>query len=151
MANTLLTPGPLTTTAATRRALDRDWGSRDGDFIELTRQVRERLRRIAEADERYTCVPLQGSGTFAVEAAVQTLVPRDGKLLVLVNGAYGHRIADIAKRLGRNVAVLECDEDCTISPAMVDNRLGADTAITDVALAHCETTSGILNPLEQIA
>ena len=77
MPSILLTPGPLTTAAATRRAMDRDWGSRDTDFIALTARVRERLRRIAGADERYAAVPLQGSGTFAVEAAINTLVPRD--------------------------------------------------------------------------
>jgi 2-aminoethylphosphonate-pyruvate transaminase len=151
MPSILLTPGPLTTAAATRHAMDRDWGSRDKDFIALTRRVRERLCGIAGADERYAAVPLQGSGTFAVEAAIQTLVPRDGRLLVLVNGAYGRRMVEIAKRLGRDVAALECEEDEPVSAAQAAQLVAAAPAITDVAVVHCETTSGILNPVEAIA
>ncbi len=96
-------------------------------------------------------MPVQGSGTFAVEAAVGTLVPRDGRLLVLVNGAYGRRIAAMARRLGRLGGVLEVAEDQAIDPDAVAAALAADPAITDVALVHCETTSGLLNPLAPIA
>jgi 2-aminoethylphosphonate-pyruvate transaminase len=151
MKKVLLTPGPLTTADVTRSAMDRDWGSRDRDFVALTRHVRDRLCDIANADKRYACVPLQGSGTFAVEAAIQTLVPRDGKLLVLINGAYGHRIVEIAGRVGRRVVMLEAAEDSPISAPEVAQRLLHDKMITDVAVVHCETTSGILNRLEAIA
>ncbi len=147
----LLTPGPLTTSAATRAALGRDWGSRDGDFIAISEGVRARLAALPGLAETHAAVPVQGSGTFAVEAAVQTLVPRDGRLLVLVNGAYGRRIAEMARRLGRACATLEMPENQAIPPEAVARALAADPAITDVALVHCETTSGLLNPLEAIA
>ena len=99
----------------------------------------------------HVAVPLPGSGTYAVEAVIQTLVPRDGRLLVLVNGAYGRRMVAMAQRLGRAHTVLEVAEDQPIDPAAVAAALEADPAVTDVALVHCETTSGLLNPLEAVA
>ena len=103
----LLTPGPLTTSRETKAAMLRDWGSRNADFIALNARVRNRLVAIAGAEGTHVCVPVQGSGTFAVEATVGTLLPRDGKMLVLVNGAYGHRIARICEIMGRAFATLE--------------------------------------------
>ena len=147
----LLTPGPLTTRPETRAAMDRDWGSRDAAFIELTARVRRRLLALCAAGEDFTCVPLQGSGTFAVEAQLGTLVPRDGRLLILVGGAYGRRMAEICRRAGRAHSVLETDETVPPSAAAVAERLAAEPAVTDVALVHCETTTGILNPLAEIA
>jgi 2-aminoethylphosphonate-pyruvate transaminase len=99
----LLTPGPLTTTEMTRAALNRDWGSRDEEFIELSKRVRRRLTDIAGVADTHTTIPIQGSGTFAVEATLQTLMPHGGRLLVLINGTYGRRIAEITRRLGRSV------------------------------------------------
>ena len=147
----LLTPGPLTTSDATRAALGRDWGSRETDFVALSEGVRARLADLAGVRDTHAAVPLPGSGTYAVEAVVQTLVPRDGKLLVLVNGAYGHRMVAMAGRLGRQHAVLEAPEHQVIDPAAVAAALAADASITDVALVHCETTSGLVNPLEAVA
>src|SRR6266404_9679228 len=103
----LLTPGPLTTAAATREAMLRDWGSRDGAFIALNRRIRERLVRLAGGEGSHVCVPLQGSGTFAVEAMLGTFVPRNGKLLILVNGAYGKRMARMMGIMGRAFATVE--------------------------------------------
>ena len=147
----LLTPGPLTTSAATRAALGRDWGSRDGDFIALTGRLRARLAALAGGADTHEAVLLAGSGTTAVEAALQSLVPRDGRVLVLVNGAYGRRMAEILRRLGRDHAVRDWAEDEAVDPAAVDALLAADPGITDVAVVHCETTSGLLNPLEAVA
>ena len=147
----LLTPGPLTTDPRVRDAMGRDWGSRDSDFIALTESVRTRLCDIANASKSHVCVPLQGSGTFAVEAMLGTLVPKDGKLLVLINGAYGKRIANLARRAGRTVDILEDEETQTPSPEALRRRLTDDPTITHVAAVHCETTSGILNPIEAIA
>ena len=147
----LLTPGPLTTSAATRAALGRDWGSRDGDFIALTGRLRARLAALAGGAGTHEAVLLAGSGTTAVEAALQSLVPRDGRVLVLVNGAYGRRMADILQRLGRGHIVRDWAEDEPVDPAVVDALLAADPGITDVAVVHCETTSGLLNPLEAVA
>ncbi len=147
----LLTPGPLTTSARTRAALGRDWGSRDAAFIALSEGVRARLAGLVGGVGSHVAVPIQGAGTFAVEAAVQSLVPRDGRLLVLVNGAYGRRIAEMARRIGRLGRVLEVAEDQPFPPGAVRAALADDAAITDVALVHCETTSGLLNPLAPIA
>jgi 2-aminoethylphosphonate-pyruvate transaminase len=147
----LLTPGPLTTSSAVKRAMLRDWGSRDRDFIALNARVRERLVRLVGGAGTHVCVPLQGSGTFVVEAMLGTLVPRAGRLLVLVNGAYGARMVRIARCHGREVAALETPEDQPNDLAGLERALAADRAITHVAAVHCETTSGILNPIERIA
>ncbi|MFQ5959274.1 MAG: 2-aminoethylphosphonate--pyruvate transaminase, partial [Alphaproteobacteria bacterium] len=147
----LLTPGPLTTSRETKQAMLRDWGSRDTDFIALNARVRARLVGIAGGAGSHVCVPLQGSGTFAIEATVGTLLPPDGKMLVLVNGAYGRRIARICEVMGRAYTTLETPEDVPNDVAALDAALGADAAITHVAAIHCETTSGILNPIEEIA
>lgn len=147
----LLTPGPATTAPETKAAMLRDWGSWDGDFKAITARVRARLLDLAEAGDDYTCVPIQGSGTFAVEAALGTLVPRAGKALVLANGAYGKRAAETLARIGRAHEVYATSEDARPDPAELDRILAADPAIGHVLLVHCETTSGILNPLEPIA
>lgn len=147
----LLTPGPLTTSARTRQAMMVDWGSWDERFNQLTASVCEQLLAIIDGAASHHCVPLQGSGTFAVEAAIGTLVPRDGKVLVLINGAYGKRLAKICEVLGRDFSTFETAEDHPTTAADVDRLLHADPAISHVALIHCETSTGILNPLAEIA
>jgi 2-aminoethylphosphonate-pyruvate transaminase len=151
MTPILLTPGPLTTREETRRAMLRDWGSRDHDFIALTAEVRTRLLAVANAAASHVAVPLQGSGTFIVEATIGTLVGPQDKLLVLVNGAYGERIVKIAQRLGRAVATLVWEEIEPVDAGRVARALDADVSITHVAVIHCETTTGLLNPLAEIA
>jgi 2-aminoethylphosphonate-pyruvate transaminase len=147
----LLTPGPLTTSPGTKAAMQRDWGSRDTHFIALNARVRERLVDLAGGQGSHVCVPIQGSGTFAIEATIGTLLPRDGKMLVLVNGAYGKRIEKICQIMGRACVTLETPEDVPNDPAALDAMLAADPAITHVAVIHCETTSGILNPIAAVA
>jgi 2-aminoethylphosphonate-pyruvate transaminase len=147
----LLTPGPLTTSATVKQAMLRDWGSRDAGFIALTARIRARLAKLAGAGATHSCVPLQGSGTFVVEAMLGTLVPRDGHLLVLVNGAYGERMATIACCHGRKVSTLATPEDRPNDVAALGRVLAGDPSITHVAAVHCETTSGILNPIADIA
>lgn len=147
----LLTPGPLTTSARTRQAMQVDWGSWDERFNQLTASVCSQLLAILNGAATHHCVPLQGSGTFAVEAAIGTLVPRNGKVLVLINGAYGKRLAKICEVLGRDFSTFEIAEDEPTTAADVDRLLHADPAITHVALVHCETSTGLLNPLPQIA
>ena len=147
----LLTPGPLTTSLATKQAMLRDWGSWDSDFNDLTAAVCRRLLQVAHAEDGYVCVPLQGSGTFAVEATLATLIPRDGKALVLMNGAYGQRMAKIIDYLGRSCVTLNMGDYLPPPPAQVDELLADDPAITHVAVVHCETSSGILNPVEAMA
>lgn len=147
----LLTPGPLTTSASVKEAMLRDWGSRDETFIAMNRELVERLTALINAGPTHVCVPLQGSGTFTVEATLGTLVPRDGKLLVLVNGAYGTRMVEMARTMGREVDTIEWPEDQVVDPRAVASRLAGDADITHVAVVHCETTSGILNPLDDVA
>ena len=147
----LLTPGPLTTTIETKKAMLHDWGSRDEEFNETNARVRRRLLAIAGAQDSHVCVTLQGSGTFIVEAAMATLIPRDGKSLVLINGAYGKRMAKILDYLGRSYVSQETPEDTPCDAGVLDQALAADPAITHVLVVHCETTSGLLNPVEAIA
>ena len=147
----LLTPGPLTTALSTKVAMLRDWGSWDTSFNAITASVRERILDIVAARAGHVCVPMQGSGTFAVEAAVNTLVPRDGHLLVLINGAYGKRLARLAGMMGRRVSTFETAEDVPTTAADVERLLAADASVTHVGLIHCETSTGILNPLDEIA
>lgn len=147
----LFTPGPLTTRLETRRAMLSDWGSREPAFIDMTAELRRRLLDVAGGRSTHCAVPLQGSGTFIVEAAIGTLVGAADRLLVLVNGAYGERMVEIAKRLGRKVEALRWAENQTVEPAAVDRALAENPAITHVALVQCETTSGILNPLAEVA
>lgn len=147
----LLTPGPLTTAVATRRAMLDDWGSRDQAFIAMTARVRTRLTELVNGGESHVCVPMQGSGTFAIEATLGTLVPGDGKALILVNGAYGRRMARILERLGRRYETLETPEDAPPDPDALAARLVGAPTITHVAAVHCETTSGILNPIAALA
>jgi 2-aminoethylphosphonate-pyruvate transaminase len=147
----LLTPGPLTTSLVTKTAMLRDWGSWDASFNAVTARVRARLTAVVNGEGTHVCVPMQGSGTFSVEAAVNTLVPRDGHLLVLINGAYGKRLAKLTEMMGRKLSVFETPEDVPTTAADVARKLDADPTITHVGLIHCETSTGILNPLPEIA
>lgn len=147
----LLTPGPLTTSTRTRQAMLRDWGSWDGDFNAITTRLRQRLLDIANAGATHECVPMQGSGTFSVEAAVGTVVPRNGHVLVPSNGAYCQRLARICRTLGRKVTTIDYTEDQQVLPADVERALAADPSITHVAVVHCETGAGVLNPLHELA
>ena len=147
----LLTPGPLTTTLRTKLAMLRDWGSWDADFNAVTASVRNSLLGVIHGHASYVVVPLQGSGTFSVEASVATLVPRDGHVLVLDNGAYCKRAAKLTTMMGRRVSVLACDEAAQVDPQTLAQQLKADPSITHVILIHCETGAGVLNPLQAVA
>jgi 2-aminoethylphosphonate-pyruvate transaminase len=147
----LLTPGPLTTSLETKQAMLRDWGSWDAAFNRITGSICRDLVDIAHGGDEYVCVPLQGSGTFAVEAAIGNLVPRAGRVLVPNNGAYCARIVRICRYLNRAVVDLPVAEDASCTAAIVDRALAADPSITHVALVHCETGAGVRNDLEGIA
>ncbi len=148
----LLTPGPLTTAYEVKAAMLRDWGSWDGDFRAMTRDLRTGiLALLGPGGGEYECVPMQGSGSYLVEAMIGTLLPRDGKLLVLANGAYGLRAAETTRRIGRSVTVLDKGDYLPPRGAEVAQIVGGDPDITHVLAIHCETSSGILNPVEEIA
>jgi 2-aminoethylphosphonate-pyruvate transaminase len=147
----LLTPGPLTTSLRTKTAMLRDWGSWDSHFNAVTARVREHLLAIVNGAPAHVCVPMQGSGTFSIEAAVNTLVPRNGHVLVLVNGAYGQRMARLTSMMGRKLSTLATADGVPTSATDVARALDADPSITHVGLIHCETSTGILNPLQEVA
>ena len=147
----LLTPGPLSTTKSVKNAMLSDWCTWDDDYNSIIREIRENLVDMATDDtDDYTAVLMQGSGTFSVESVIGTVIPEDGKLLVLTNGAYGNRIVEIANKLKIEKAVLDSGEKSPISIAALDNCLKNDPDITHVAVVHCETTTGILNDIEEI-
>lgn len=147
----LLTPGPLTTTVQTKHAQLRDFGSRDAAFIAMTRRLVTGLNDIVHGGESHACIPLQGSGTFAVEAALGTIVPKSAHVLVCINGEYGRRIATICDVIGRRRKILETAENEPTTAALVEEALLEDRTLTHVVLVHCETSTGILNPLDEIA
>ncbi len=148
----LLTPGPLTTSRAVKEAMLKDWGSWDDEFRAMTRALRSQLLDlIGPGKADYDCVPIQGSGSFLVEAMLGTFVPKDGKVLVLANGAYGLRAAQTMAYLGRACHLLDKGDYLPPRGTEVAELLAADPAITHVLAIHCETSSGILNPIEEIA
>ena len=147
----LLTPGPLTTTLRTKLAMLKDWGSWDTDFIAVTASVRKRLLDIVHGQDTHVLVPLQGSGTFSVEAAVATVVPKSGHVLVMDNGAYCKRAAKLSQLMGRQATVVPQPEEEPVSVALMEQHLLADPSITHVVLIHCETGTGVLNPLPEVA
>jgi len=147
----LFTPGPLTTSATVKQAMLRDLGSRDGAFIETVRDLRERLVRLGNGDPTtYTAIPMQGSGTFGIESVLGSVIPPDGKLLVAVNGAYGRRMVQMAEVLRIPVTVVEEAENRPITPEAVTAPLRQDASISHVAVVHCETTTGLLNPVVEL-
>ncbi len=147
----LLTPGPLTTSLPTKAAMLRDWGSWDASFNAVTARLRAKLCDVIHATDTHVCVPMQGSGTFSVEAAINTLVPRHGHVLVLINGAYGKRMAKLTGMMGRKLSTFETADSVPTAAADVNRLLAQDPSITHVALVHCETSTGILNALPEIA
>jgi 2-aminoethylphosphonate-pyruvate transaminase len=148
----LFTPGPLTTSRTVKEAMLVDVGSRDDDFIAVVREIRRRLLELAGASQAqgYEAIPIQGSGTFGIEAVLSCAIPPSGKLLILINGAYGERMLQIAARHGLVTEVMRWPENEITDPLAVGNKLAEDPTITHVAMVHCETTTGILNPLDAV-
>ncbi len=148
----LFTPGPLTTSATVKAAMQRDIGSRDADFVELVASIRSELLRIAgvSREQGYEAVLIQGSGTFGLESVISSVIPREGKFVVLANGVYGERMAAIAERLGISTRLARWPENESPQPAAVQRLIEEEPAATHVAMVHCETTTGILNPIDEI-
>ena len=148
----LFTPGPLNTSATVKQAMLHDAGSWHSDFNERVRWIREQLLALAEvsAADGWEVVLLQGSGTYGVESVFATCVPTDGKVCVLANGAYGERMVLMLEHLKIPHVVLRCPENEGPDLARLEQALSEDSTITHVAAVHCETTTGILNPIEDI-
>lgn len=148
----LLTPGPLTTTQSVKLAMMKDWCTWDDDYNNIVQDIRKQLVHLAtKSVDKYSAVLMQGSGTFSVESVIGTAIPKDGKLMVLVNGAYGQRIANIAEILNVDTVVLDSGEVSQPDLNKLDKMLIEDQEITHVAVVHCETTTGMLNPVKEIS
>lgn len=148
----LLTPGPLSTTKTVKAAMLRDWCTWDDEYNKIVQGIRERLMQLAgENTEAYTAVLMQGSGTFCVESVIGSALPQTGKLLVLINGAYGQRIVQMARILGIETIAVDSGEITPVDVERLEEYLRQDPLITHVAVVHTETTTGMLNPVEEVA
>jgi len=147
----LFTPGPLTTSRTVKQSMLCDMGSRDVEFIQMVKEIRKRLVQLGGcSEEKYTSIIMQGSGTFGVESVLSSIIPANGKLLVLVNGAYGERMVQIAQMHHINVVIQQCPENQIPDVLFLKENLDSDPEITHVAVVHCETTTGIINPIKEI-
>ena len=150
----LLTPGPLTTTRSVRESMMQEYSTWDVDYNGIVQSIRTRLVELATSDaanlDTHTAVLMPGSGTFTVESVVGSVIPSDGKLLVLNNGAYGARITTIARMLKVDTVELGQAEIEPTDLGQVEQMLAGDPEITHVAMVHCETTTGMLNPVEAV-
>lgn len=148
----LLTPGPLSTSKGVKAAMLRDWCTWDSEYNDLVQVIRRKLVGLAEASQDdYTAVLMQGSGSFSVEAVVGSVVPADGKLVVMTNGAYGNRLAQMAQVLKIETQVIDFGEVAAAGADALQKALEQDPKITHVAVVHCETTTGMLNPIAEVA
>jgi 2-aminoethylphosphonate-pyruvate transaminase len=147
----LFTPGPLTTSQKVKQAMLNDLGSRDNTFIELLKDIRSRLLDTGGVKNGdYEAIILQGSGTYGLEAVISSTIPRGGKLLVIINGAYGRRIAQIARIHHIELVTLDYLENKKPDLFEIEATLQEDQAITQVVAIHCETTTGMMNPIKEI-
>ena len=148
----LLTPGPLTTSEAVKKEMLFDHCTWDNDYKEITQQIRRKLLHIANASEnKYTCVLMQGSGTFGVESVLSSVIGKEDTLLIAANGAYGERMAQIAEHSGISYILYNEEYHKIIDCDKIDSLLKVHKEITHVSMVHCETTSGILNDIERVA
>ncbi|MBL0567262.1 2-aminoethylphosphonate--pyruvate transaminase [Aeromonas veronii] len=151
----LLTPGPLSTTATVRAAMLQDSCTWDADYNQgVVEPIRRELVRLATGPEYqsdYSAVLLQGSGSYVVESVLGSAIGVDECLLIINNGAYGARMGEMARCLGLRHHELDCGETTHPEPATIEAMLGRHPEITHLAMVHCETTTGMLNPLEEVA
>ena len=150
----LLTPGPLSTTRTVREAMMQEFSTWDVDYNSIVQSIRERLVSLATCDSinlgAYTATLMPGSGTFVVESVIGSVIPPNGRLLVLNNGAYGERITKISRMLGIDTVELQQAEIESTGLGQVEQMVANDQGITHVAMVHCETTTGMLNPVEAV-
>jgi len=147
----LFTPGPLTTSMKTKKSMLVDYGSWDDEFNAITAKIRKKVIKIVKGNKDYTCVPLQGSGSFGVEAMIINFVRRNEPLLILINGAYGERIEQICKHHKIKYVPFVWDEDKSLDLDKLKKTLDKNKKIKHLAFVHCETSTGILNPLKEVS
>jgi len=148
----LLTPGPLTTSAEVKAAMQFDKSPNSPEMVAAVKDLREYMVSLANGGDTYDCVPIQGSATYAIEAAFNSLADRQtSHVLVAENGFYGIRLGQVIEAMGFKVSRLEGGIVPPISGNDVAERLRADPSITHFAICHCDTGTGILNPIDEIA
>ncbi|MEH7401977.1 MULTISPECIES: 2-aminoethylphosphonate--pyruvate transaminase [Bacillaceae] len=148
----LLTPGPLTTTSTVKEEMLFDRCTWDNDYKEITQKIRTQLLELANvSEEDYTVVLMQGSGTFAVESVISSTISKNDKVLIVTNGAYGERIVKMAKYIGLNFIQYSIAYEELPKEEELRDIIEKDQAITHIVMVHCETTTGILNPIEMVA
>jgi len=151
MDKLLFTPGPLTTSKTIKEAMLHDYGSRDTKFVNMVKEVREKLLQLGGVSKEagYETIIMQGSGTFGIEATISSAIPKDGHLLIIINGAYGHRMAKICSVHGIKHTSLVFAENEIPTIEKAEAALKNDNSITHIAIVHCETTTGIFNPIKE--
>ena len=147
----LFTPGPLNTSDITKKSTLIDLGSRDIDFIRINKLLFSNILKLSYANKGYVCLPIQGSGTFGLEATFSTLLTNKSKVLILTNGIYANRLITICKKIKKNYLVLKFNENVAMSIDKIEEILFKNKSISHVSVVHCETSSGILNPLDEIS
>jgi 2-aminoethylphosphonate-pyruvate transaminase len=148
----LFTPGPLTTSSTIKEAMLRDLGSRDFEFINTVKEIREELLNLGNVSKEkgYEAVIMQGSGTFGIESVISSVIPSDGKFLIIINGAYGERIKKMALIHNIDTVTYVTPENEIPNISEIEDVLKSDSSISHVAIVHCETTTGIMNPIEEV-
>ncbi len=147
----LFTPGPLITSRMVKQAALRDLGSRDKEFVTVIAEIRQKLLDIAGVKKgEYETIPMQGSGTFGLEAVLSSVMPHEGKVLIVLNGAYGRRIAKMAQMMKIDTVINESAEYTLPSLESIERDLRIHKDIKLIAAVHCETSTGILNPIADI-
>lgn len=147
----LLTPGPLSTRSAVKHAMLTDHCTWDAEYGRMTKSVIDDLTCMAASEPSgYSTVLFQGSGTYAVESMLNCLSGESEKLLLLVNGEYGRRLAQIARLSHKNFDCMEMDMCLPFSRELLEKRLQSDDSIETVVVVHCETTTGIINPIGEL-
>ena len=149
----LLTPGPLTTSETVKEAMMSDWCTWDEDYnVGIVEKIRKELVTLATSrPEDYTAVLMQGSGTFCVESTLGTAIRPTDHMLIAANGAYGNRMGVIATYYGIQHHVLKFEETQPVDPKAINTYLNEHPEVTHVSVVHCETTTGVLNPLAAVA
>lgn len=152
MEKLLFTPGPLTTSETVKEAMLTDYGSRDAKFIELVKDIRKRILQLGgvSQEQGYEAILMQGSGTFGIEAVISSVIPEKGHAVFVINGAYGRRMAAMAGYHKIKTTELHFPENETPDLTKIETLLKREDSITHVAAVHCETTTGILNPVKEI-
>jgi len=155
----LFTAGPLSTSRTVREAQLDDYGSRDKAFVNAIKEMREGVLEVAEAPSaEWSTIPMQGSGTMGIEAVINSITKNPlnatgakEKFLVIRNGAYSSRMASIIAKRGTPLVTFDTEEGQEIDLIKLQELMKADPSITQVGMVHCETSTGMFNPIHGIA